>query len=215
MLRKGRCRRPASCCKKALEAGLPPIVCINKIDRPDARIAAVLDEIFDLFIDLDANEAQLDFPVVYTNARAGIAKRELDDSSEDLRPLFELIVDALPGPTVEPSGAAAVPVQQPRLRRLRRPAGDRPRQERRARDRRDRTRGFAPTDRRTSGRRSRRSTAGAVSSAIEVERGRAGDIVAIAGIEDIHIGDTIADLEHPKALPPIRIDEPTIAMIFA
>src|SRR5438132_8420654 len=68
--------------KKALEAGLPPVVCINKIDRPDARIAAVLDEIYDLFIDLDANDRQLEFPVVYTNARAGIAKRELADESE-------------------------------------------------------------------------------------------------------------------------------------
>src|SRR5512147_1896107 len=78
--------------KKALEAKLPPIVCINKIDRPDARVDAVLDEIYDLFIDLDATEAQLDFPVVYTNARAGIAKRDLNSESDDLRPLFELIV---------------------------------------------------------------------------------------------------------------------------
>src|SRR6267142_3588919 len=77
--------------KKALEAELPPIVCINKIDRPDARIAEVLDEIYALFIDLDATEEQIGFPVVYTNARAGIAKRELTDESEDLRPLFDLI----------------------------------------------------------------------------------------------------------------------------
>src|SRR5512142_3342206 len=76
--------------KKALEAGLPPVVCINKIDRPDARVSEVLDEIYDLFIDLDATEAQLDFPVVYTNAREGIAKRELNGGGEDLRPLFEL-----------------------------------------------------------------------------------------------------------------------------
>jgi len=93
--------------KKALEAGLPPIVCINKIDRPDARPAEVLDEVYGLFIDLDATEAQLDFPVVYTNARAGTATRDLAEPSETLRPLFDLIVHGLPGPLVDP----AAPVQ--------------------------------------------------------------------------------------------------------
>src|SRR6185295_7144399 len=84
--------------KKALEAGLTPLVCINKIDRADARTSEVLDEIYDLFIDLDATETQLDFPVVYTNARAGIAKRAQADDGTDLRPLFDLIVAALPAP---------------------------------------------------------------------------------------------------------------------
>src|SRR5213596_569392 len=83
---------------KALEAELPAIAVINKIDRPDARIQEVVNELYDLFIDLDATEEQLEFPVVYTNARAGIAKRELADESEDLRPLLDLIVSALPGP---------------------------------------------------------------------------------------------------------------------
>src|SRR5262249_26955094 len=87
--------------KKALDAGLPPIVCINKIDRPDARIAEVLDEIYDLFIDLDATEAQLEFPVVYTNARAGTATLKLDEPRENVRPLFDLIVETLPGPLVD------------------------------------------------------------------------------------------------------------------
>ena len=89
--------------KKALEAKLPPIVCINKIDRPDARVAAVLDEIYDLFIDLDASEDQLDFPVVYTNARAGTATLDLKQPGEDLKPMFELIVQTLPGPVVDPA----------------------------------------------------------------------------------------------------------------
>src|SRR6185295_11166287 len=89
--------------KKALEAKLPPIVCINKIDRPDARVAAVLDEIYDLFIDLDATEEQLDFPVVYTNARAGTATRDLKQSGENLKPLFDLIVNTLPGPAFDPT----------------------------------------------------------------------------------------------------------------
>src|ERR671911_406624 len=86
--------------KKALEAKLTPIVCINKIDRPDARIAVVLDEIYDLFIDLDATEDQLDFAVVYTNARAGIATRDIRQAGENLKPLLDVIVEALPGPLV-------------------------------------------------------------------------------------------------------------------
>src|ERR687892_24331 len=89
--------------KKALEAKLPPIVCINKIDRPDARVAAVLDEIYDLFIDLDATEDQLDFPVVYTNARAGIATCDIRQAGENLKPLLDVIVEALPGPLVDPN----------------------------------------------------------------------------------------------------------------
>ena len=79
------------------------MVCINKIDRPDARTDEVLDEVYDLFIDLDATEAQLDFPVVYTNARTGIAKRSLTDDSDDLRPLFDLILSALPPPRFDPA----------------------------------------------------------------------------------------------------------------
>src|ERR1700728_5415402 len=82
--------------RKALEAGLKPIVVINKIDRPDARAAEVLNEIYDLFIDLDAQEDQLDFPVLYSNAKLGIAKTSLDDPSEDLRPLFEAIMQHIP-----------------------------------------------------------------------------------------------------------------------
>src|SRR5918995_366063 len=89
--------------KKALEAKLTPIVCINKIDRPDARIAVVLDEIYDLFIDLDASEDQLDFPVVYTNARAGIATCDIRKAGENLKPLLDVIVEALPGPLVDPN----------------------------------------------------------------------------------------------------------------
>src|SRR5437870_3629249 len=87
---------------KALELGLTPVVCLNKIDRADARPAAVLDEIYGLFIDLGASEAQLDFPVVYTNAREGTAARDLAVAGSDLRPLFETILAALPGPVHEP-----------------------------------------------------------------------------------------------------------------
>src|SRR4051795_1252812 len=89
---------------KALEGKLPPIVVINKIDRPDARIAEVLDEIYDLFIDLDATEDQLDFPVVYTNAKSGVAKRSPEEESDSLRPLFELILERIPAPVGDPDG---------------------------------------------------------------------------------------------------------------
>src|SRR6185369_17161917 len=86
---------------KALEAKLPAIAVINKIDRPDARIQEVVNELFDLFIDLDATEEQLDFPIIYTNARAGVAKTSLDDSSSDLRPLFEAVLKHIPAPPGE------------------------------------------------------------------------------------------------------------------
>src|SRR6478609_996449 len=89
---------------KALESQLPPIVVINKIDRPDARIQEVLNEIYDLFIDLDAREDQLEFPVLYTVARTGVAKNAPEDDSQDLRPLFEAIVNHIPCPTGDPEG---------------------------------------------------------------------------------------------------------------
>src|ERR1700683_589190 len=87
---------------KALEAKLPPIVVINKIDRPDARVAEVLDEIYDLFIDLDATEDQLNFPVLYSNAKLGVAKVKMEDEAEDLRPLFEAILANIPPPAGDP-----------------------------------------------------------------------------------------------------------------
>ena len=95
------------CLGKALAKGLPPIVVINKIDRPDRRIKQVLDEIYDLFIDLDATEEQLDFPVLYTNAKAGIALTDPEGQGQDLTPLFEAILSAIPAPTYYP----ALPLQ--------------------------------------------------------------------------------------------------------
>src|ERR1700752_816803 len=89
---------------KALEAKLPSIAVINKIDRPDARVQEVVNELYDLFIDLDATQDQLDFPIIYTNARAGIAKRSLEDESEDLRPLFDTILKNIPEPVGDPDG---------------------------------------------------------------------------------------------------------------
>ena len=198
--------------KKALEAGLPPIVCINKIDRPDARVGEVLDEIYDLFIDLDATEGQLDFPVVYTNARSGIATLDLNKPSKDLLPLFDLIVEALPGPLVDPEmptqfqannldysdyvGRLAIG----RLKNGTLTAGpfilcrsDGSQQPVKI----TQLYGWQGLKR------------------VELEQASAGDIVAVAGIEDIEIGDTITDRESPRALPALRVDEPTIAMIFS
>jgi GTP-binding protein len=198
--------------KKALEAGLPPIVCVNKIDRADARPGAALDEIYDLFIDLDATERQLDFPVVYTNARAGIATRDLREPSDNLKPLFDLIVQALPGPPVDPSAPAQFQANNldyddyvGRLAIGRLKSG---------------TLNPGPyTLCRADG------TLQPVKitqvfgwqglKRIERESASAGDIVAVAGIEEIRIGDTIADRDHPRPLPPLRVDEPTIAMIFS
>jgi GTP-binding protein len=198
--------------KKALEAKLTPIVCINKIDRPDARVAAVLDEIYDLFIDLDASEDQLDFPIIYTNARAGTATRDLQHPGENLEPLFESIVQTLPGPAYEPT--APTQFQANNL------------------DYNDYV-GRLAIGRLKNGKLSVGSymlcrADGSQQPVkitqvygwqglkrVEVESVEAGDIVAVAGIEDIGIGDTIADRETPKALPPLRIDEPTIAMVFS
>jgi GTP-binding protein len=198
--------------RKALERGLPPIVCINKIDRADARVAEVLDEIYGLFIDLDATEAQLEFPVVYTVARAGTATRDLAQPGESLEPLFELILKALPGPEVD--RAAATQFQANNLdydEYVGRLALGR----------------IVNGELAAGGQYTLCGAEGAQRACkithlfgwhglkrIALERATAGDIVAVAGIEDIQIGDTIADRERPRALPRLRIDEPTIAMVF-
>src|SRR3982751_5030600 len=90
--------------RKALERRLPPLVVINKIDRPDARVQEVLNEVYDLFIDLDASEDQIDFPVLYTNARVGTAKKNMEDTATDLRPLFDAIIEHIPAPVGDPDG---------------------------------------------------------------------------------------------------------------
>jgi GTP-binding protein len=197
---------------KALALGLPPVVCLNKIDRPDARVAAVLDEIYGLFIDLGASEAQLEFPVVYTNARAGTATRDLAVEGKDLRPLFEVIVSALPGPPHEPDAPVRFQANNlgyddyvGRLAIGRVVAG-----------------ALVPAGQYTLCRTDGTQVPCKLThlygwqglKRVEIERAVAGDIVAVAGVEDINIGETIADRERPEPLPPIRIDEPTIAMVF-
>ena len=199
--------------KKALEAGLPPIVVINKIDRGDARAAEVLDEVYDLFIDLDATEDQLDFPVLYTNARTGTATPDLKVESTTLEPLFETILATVPPPRFDPVAGLQFRVAMldwddyvGRLVIGRIVNGTVRQAERVAVVHRD----------------------GAIEQAkvtvlygyeglkrIEIPEASAGDLVAIAGIETIEIGETVADLENPVALPLIRIDEPTVSMLFS
>ena len=198
--------------KKALEAKLPPIICINKIDRPDARVAEVLDEIYDLFIDLDATEDQLDFPVIYTNARAGTATRDLKRPGETLKPLFELIVEALPGPLID---AAAVTQFQANNLDYSDYVG-------RLAVGRVKNGTLAPgqyTLCRVEGKQELVKVTQVYGwhglKRVEIPQAEGGDIAAIAGIEDIGIGDTITDREKPQPLPPLRIDEPTIAMVFS
>ena len=199
--------------KKALEAGLPPIVVINKIDRGDARAAEVLDEVYDLFIDLDATEDQLDFPVLYTNARVGTATTDLKAEGQSLEPLFETILTTVPAPRFDPAAGLQFRVTMldwdDYVGRLviGRLVNGRVRQaERIAVVHRD----------------------GSIEAAkvtvlygyeglkrTEIPEASAGDIVAIAGIESIDIGETVADVENPAALPLIRIDEPTVSMLFS
>jgi len=198
--------------KKALEAQLPPIVCINKIDRPDARVGEVLDEIYDLFIDLGATEDQLDFPVVYSNARAGIATRDLKQPGENLKPLFDQIVDTLAGPRADTNAPTQFQANNldyndyvgrlaiGRIKNGRLATG---------------TYTLCRVDGTQQPIKVTQIYGWRGLKRIELDSAEAGDIVAVAGIEDIGIGDTIADAESPKPLPALRIDEPTIAMIFS
>ncbi|HXE04807.1 MAG TPA: translational GTPase TypA [Bryobacteraceae bacterium] len=197
---------------KALEAKLPPILVINKIDRPDARVQEVLNEVYDLFIDLDATEDQLDFPIIYTNAKAGIAKSSMADDSDNLRPLFEAILKNIPPPKGDPDAILQLLVANldysDYLGRL--AIG----------------RVFNGTLRhgdevsicRVNGDMHKTRITKLYSfeglKRVDETIARPGDILAIAGVEGITIGETVTSAETPKPLPHIQIDEPTIAMTF-
>lgn len=197
---------------KALEAGLPPIVVVNKIDRPDARIQEVLNEVYDLFIDLGAGEEQLEFPVLYTNARTGIAKTAPDAVSNDLRPLFDAILRHVPCPAGDPGGVLQLQIgnldYSEYLGRLgigrvvsgTLRLGDEV--------------GIARLDGSLDQARITKLYSFEGLKRVEETVGRPGDVLAIAGIEGIAIGETLTHPETPLPLPPIHIDEPTIAMTF-
>jgi GTP-binding protein len=197
---------------KALEAKLPPIVVINKIDRADARVPEVLNEIYDLFIDLDATEDQLDFPVLYTIAKTGIARRSLDDPSSDLRPLFDAIVQHIPCPGGDPQAVLQMLVANldysdylGRLAIGRVFSGTLRHGDDVSIAKRD---GSFQTTRIT------RLYSFEGLKRVDETIGRPGDVLAIAGVEGITIGETVTSLEDPKPLPHIHIDEPTISMTF-
>ena len=197
---------------KALEARLPPIVVINKIDRPDARIQEVLNEIYDLFIDLDAVEDQLGFPVIYSNARLGIAKMDPDGEGSDLRPLFDAILAHTPEPTGDPEGVLQLQVgnldYSDYLGRLAigrvfngtLHLGDEV--------------AIAKLDGSIQKTKITKLYSFEGLKRVDETVGRPGDILAIAGVEGITIGETLTSVDTPQPLPPIHIDEPTIAMTF-
>src|SRR3954463_2792071 len=198
--------------RKALERRLTPIVVINKIDRPDARISEVLNEVYDLFIDLDANEDQLDFPVLYTNARVGTATLDPEQPGEDLRPLFDAVVKHVPPPRGNPEAPLQLLVANldasdylgriaiGRIFNGRVKIGD----------------AVAVVKLSTAVQHTKVTKLYTFDGLkrVEAEEAAAGDIVCLAGIEDITIGETITDMEHQIATPPIAIDEPTVHMIF-
>jgi GTP-binding protein len=197
---------------KALEAKLKPIVVINKIDRPDARISEVLDEIYDLFIDLDAQEDQLDFPVLYSNAKLGVAKKKMEDTAEDLRPLFEAILENIPPPAGDPDAVLRAQVANldysdylGRLAIGRVFQGTLRHGDEVAICRVDGTMHKTKITKMYTFEGLKR-----VDETIVLP----GDIVAVAGVEGITIGETITSATDPKPMPPIQIDEPTIGMTF-
>ncbi len=198
--------------RKALERRLTPIVVMNKIDRPDARAGEVLNEIYDLFIDLDATEEQLDFPVLYTNARTGTAATSADGPAEDLRPLFDAVVKHVPPPRGNPDAPLQLLVANldssdylgriaiGRIFNGRVKIGD--------------PVAVVKLDTAVQHTKVTKLYAFDGLKRIDIQEAAAGDIVCLAGIEDITIGETITDMEHQIAIPPIAIDEPTVSMIF-
>jgi GTP-binding protein len=198
--------------RKALERRLTPVVVINKIDRPDARPNEVLNEVYDLFIDLDATDEQLDFPVLYTNAREGTATAEAGGRGEDLRPLFEAIADHIPPPKGDPAGPLQMLVANldssdylgriaiGRIFNGRVRVGD--------------LVSICKLDGRVEQTKVTKLMAFDGLKRVDVDQSAAGDIVCLAGIEDITIGETVSDPEQPKAIPPIAVDEPTVSMVF-
>ena len=197
---------------KALEAKLPPIVVVNKIDRSDARPQEVLNEIYDLFIDLDAAEDQLDFPVLYTNAKTGTASSGINHPGEDLRPLFEAIVNTIPPASGDRQGSLQILVANldysdylGRLAIARVFNGTLRTGEEVA---------IAKLDGSVQRTKITKLFSFSGLKRTDITETELGDIVAVAGVEGITIGETITDAENPAPLPHIIIDEPTIAMQF-
>jgi GTP-binding protein len=198
--------------RKALERRLPPMVVINKIDRPDARVQEVLNEVYDLFIDLDATEDQLDFPVIYASAKNGTSSMSIEQPGENFRPLFEAIIDHVPPPRGKVDGPLQILVANldssdylgriaiGRIFNGRVKIGD--------------PVTVCKLDGAYHDTKITKLFAFDGLRRVDIEEASAGDIVCLAGLEDITIGETIADIEHRKAMPAIAVDEPTVSMIF-
>lgn len=198
--------------KKALAKNIPIILVINKIDRQDARIQEVINEVYDLFIDLDANDEQIEFPILYTNAKKGIAHEDLNDDSTNLKPLFEKIINTIPGPESDDNSSVQFLVTnldydsyvgQIAIGRL--------------------SNGIIEMNKHYLLCNEDGNSPNVKPTAIYtyqglkkqmVDKAVSGDIIAIAGIENIKIGDTLTSIENPAPLPRITVDEPTVSMIF-
>ena len=195
-----------------MEKSLPIIVIINKIDRPDARIDEVINEVYDLFIDLDASDDQIEFPILFTDAKLGIAHLEIGDASKNLTPLFETIISKIEGPNVSNDGVSQFLVTSLDY---------------------DSYVGQIAVGRLNNGTLSLNSNYALckkdeVSSnqkfsalytfrglnKVPVDKVESGDIIAFSGIENISIGDTVSDNDNPAPLPRIEVDEPTVSMLF-
>ena len=198
--------------RKALEQGLKPIVVINKIDRPDQRVHEVEDEVLELFMELEADDDQLDFPVVYASARDGIAKASMEDDSTDMTALFNVLIKEIPAPQGDIDGPLQFMVTtldyddfvgKIAVGRI--------------------VRGRMKTNQQVvlmNGESTRKGKIGRVYTynglnRVETDEAGMGDIIAFVGIDDINIGETVADAENPEALPTISIDEPTLSMMFS
>lgn len=198
--------------RKALAQNLQPIVVINKIDRPDQRVDDVLDEVLELFMELEANDQQLDFPVIYTAARDGIAKLSMDDESTNLEPLFNMLIQAIPAPEGSLEGPLQIMITTldyddyvgriaiGRVVRGRVQSGQNV--------------AIANGDSMNKAKIGRLYAYEGLKR-IEIKEAMMGEIVAITGLSEVNIGDTVADPDQPEALPSIKIDEPTLSMIFS
>ena len=198
--------------KKALEKELPIILVINKIDRSDARISEVVDEVYDLFIDLDASDKQIEFPIIYSNAKQGISLNNLEDESTDLTPLFESIIKNIKGPEVLDNDTPQFLITsldydsyvgQVAVGRLNNGILSMNKQY-----------SLCTIDQNIPNQKFSALYTFQGLNKIQVDEVEAGDIIAFAGIEGISIGDTISDNENPKPLPRIKVDEPTVSMLF-
>ena len=197
--------------RKALEAHLKPIVVINKIDRPDQRVEEVVDEVLDLFIELNADEDQLEFPVVYASARNGIAKLSMEDDNNNLEPLFKVILENIPAPDVDVEAPLQMLVNTldydnfigriviGRVMRGTNHNGENV--------------ALMNEDKVRPGKIGRLYAYQGLKR-VEEDAAKAGDIVALMGLQDAEIGETIADKDNPEALKGIKIDEPTLSMVF-